>query len=260
MQALAAALHHHVVGDLARLLALALRDRREARLRAPARSPADRRAGTSCGSRPWRRCAAIGSFESVRVVVRAAPPGPRVARASRGAPSAGGGAICLPGRVEEERMRGALPAEEQARRPLRDLGRQVPALGAVLLAGPQQAPPLVGVCAGSAGTRRSRAGPVSSREPLHPIELRALGREVARHLEHAVTDLARACGRCRSARRRSARVPGTSSPSFARCRMVRDVEKPSAPAWSASRTSVRHAPRRPRASPSRSCAPRSPIT
>ena len=36
----------------------------------------------------------------------------------------------------------------------------------------------------------------------------------------------------------SAVVPGTSSPSLARCRMVREVLKPSAPARSPSRTSA----------------------
>ena len=49
----------------------------------------------------------------------------------------------------------------------------------------------------------------------------------------------------------AAKVPGTGSPSMARWAMVREVEKPSAPAATASFTSCLHAPRCPRVWPAR---------
>ena len=94
---------------------------------------------------------------------------------------------------------------------------------------------------GGASTRppsRARRGPRPSRRRARARR----GRGRAR----------RARGRCRRARPRRRSVPGTGSPSIARCTIVRDVEKPSAPASIALAHDRRHLRRCRRAWPARS--------
>ena len=95
----------------------------------------------------------------------------------------------LVGRVRDERVHGALEAQQQAGGALGDLGRQVAALGGVLLAGGQQPAPLVGIHRALQARERDRAARLLA-ELAHPGQLVALGCQVARHLEDAVSDLA----------------------------------------------------------------------
>ncbi len=152
-------------------------------------------------------------------------------RATRSASGSVGELVAV-GRMGDERMQRALQAEEHAGRPARHLRRDAQALARQRVDACQRVAPRRRLHR-RLRQREGQHAAGATAELLHPGEIGLLALQVGDHLEDAVPRLRR--GRCRSPSSSSGVecVPGTR-PCRERCRMVREVEKPTAPARSAS--------------------------
>ena len=225
--------HHQVVGDL-------LGGRPRARRR-PARCG---RRGLVLGRVAEREQLVPGRGEERRDAADLGPlghhGGPHVGVAQAGHPLlAGQAGDGLPGLVEQERVRRRVPAEQHRR------GRPPP--------GGRCAPSAAVASSASSISRRQCSGRTSSCR-----QLKVTGRPVSRAMvaiqANSDSGLIMSLASSNTPEPASpsampmpisssalAVVPAASSPSLARCRIVRVVEKPTAPASTASRDDLGHA-------------------